>query len=227
MKAKLRSFWKKRQPRERLIIVGAAFVSLLALSDRAVLAPLRTEARGLRAELASTTATLQQLQMAADAQALQGQTVGQARIDALAVRRQAAEAIIAQAQTDLVSPQQMQRELAVILERFPQIHVVGMKTLAPVPIVGKTDGSAPAGSGAPRTPSADNAAPAAGLYQHGLEITVEGHYLDLIAYLDTLSKAPYRIYWRDLNLTVDAHRGIAQTRIRIFTLSREPTWLSL
>ena len=102
-----------------------------------------------------------------------------------------------------------------------QLHIVAMKTLAPLPI----SASAPEHSAAPGVEAA--ALPASGLYQHGLEVTVEGRYLDLIAYLEALDHAPYHIYWRDLDMSVDAQRGVPQTRIRLFTLSRDATWMSL
>jgi len=65
-----------------------------------------------------------------------------------------------------------------------------------------------------------------GLYQHGMQVTVSGRYLDLIGYLQALEHAPYRVYWRQLDLKVD-EKGMPVTRIDIFTLSRETTWLAL
>jgi MSHA biogenesis protein MshJ len=117
-----------------------------------------------------------------------------------------------------VAPQDMTHQLAAILARFPDLRVVGMVSELPVPVDENADKSArvPANAEARRTM----------LYEHGLEITVEGKYLDLIAYLEQLEHTPHKIYWRDLDLKVNA-QGVPLTRIRFFTLSRGSTWLAL
>ena len=222
MKRRLLAFWTQRKPRERLVMQLGALLVLGVLGDRAVLAPQRAQTARVRTELVAARAALDHVRSAIEQQGSQGLSSGQARLDALARRRQAAEAVITQAQSDLISPKEMRRELAAILERFPQLRVVAMKTLAPQPI----RAAAPARDGlalaAPAAPGSG-----AGLYQHGLEVTVDGRYLDLIAYLEVLDHAPYHIYWRDLELNVDAQRGMPRTRIRLFTLSRDATWMSL
>jgi MSHA biogenesis protein MshJ len=94
-----------------------------------------------------------------------------------------------------------------------------MTTQPPQP-VGELAGGEPAAA------TAASANSAAGLYQHGLELRVEGRYLDVLGWLDALEKTPYRIYWRELDLQVGAE-GRPVTRIAFFTLSREATWLRL
>jgi len=216
------AFWSKRKPRERLILQFAALLALGLMGDRFLLAPQRAEAARVRAELIAARSALDHVRSAIDQQGLKGLSAGQARIEELNRRRAAAQAVIEHAQADLISPKEMRRELAAILDRFPQLHVVGMKTLAPQPISLPPPG--PAGA-APATSAPSGAG--IGLYQHGLEVTIEGRYLDVIAYLEALDHAPYHIYWRDLDLSVDASHSLPQTHIRLFTLSRDATWMSL
>jgi MSHA biogenesis protein MshJ len=242
MKAWLASFWDARAARER-IVLAAAGVCLLALAaDGLLLAPTRVTISHVRAELAGAQAELDRVHASIEEQARRNEGEIQARRAALAQRREHADAVIRATQDDLITPQQMQRQLAAILERFPQLRVVGLTVQAPVAV----DAAAPAsGSGAQAagTPAAGSAPdpaarPAAGrgtrpaqgtnigLYQHGMDITVAGRYLDLIAYLQALEHAPYRIYWRELSLAVD-DKGQPVTRIAVFTLSRDMTWLAL
>ena len=72
----------------------------------------------------------------------------------------------------------------------------------------------------------ENAAGNAGIFQHGLEVQIEGPYLDLLGYLDALERAPYRLYWRELEIKVGT-TGMPVTRLVFFTLSRESAWLRL
>jgi MSHA biogenesis protein MshJ len=75
-------------------------------------------------------------------------------------------------------------------------------------------------------PLVENAAGNAAIFQHGLEVQIEGPYLDLLGYLDALERAPYRLYWRELEIKVGT-TGMPVTRLVFFTLSRESAWLRL
>ncbi|HXW64392.1 MAG TPA: hypothetical protein VEK74_04870 [Burkholderiaceae bacterium] len=227
MKKRLQKWWQKRSMRERLAVQVAALVVVATMVDTVALAPTRKEADHVRGELVGAKTELEKIRAAIEEQARQSHTYIEGRKNELQQRRKTAEDVIREAQVDLISPQQMKRQLAAILEKFPQMSIVAMNSLAPVPL----------GFATPSKSSATNAAVSAqvpkvppnvvaGLYQHGLEVTVEGHYLDLIGYLQTLEHAPHRVYWRDLDLAVN-DKGMPVTKIGMFTLSRDPTWLSL
>jgi MSHA biogenesis protein MshJ len=246
MKKFLLDWWDRRNGRERLVMQLAALVVIAALADQLALASMRKETARVRADLTGAQVELDRIHAAIEERTRLAVIDGQARRSALALRRQQAEAAIQVAETDLITPQQMQRQLAVILDRFPQMRVVAMTTNAPVPALAPNGPNGPNGpiaardahdaaaaqdpNGArePGAPLAPSARPALnGLYEHGMEITVEGRYLDLIGYLEVLEHAPYRVYWRNLALTVDPTKGVPVTRIGLFTLSRDPTWLRL
>ena len=217
MKARLASWWRRRKPRERLLVLAAALMGIGAIADRVTLAPLRAQTLRVQAELTSARAELDQLHGAIESGANSAGAAGQARKNALDARRQAVEATLRAAEADLISPEQMPRQLAAMLDKFPQMNVVAMNTLPPVLV----------GAGGATATNAAPGKPAIGLYQHGLQITVEGRYLDLIGYLQALEHAPYRVYWRALSLNVEPTRGIPVTKIELFTLSQDPAWLAL
>jgi len=227
MKKRLQKWWQKRSLRERLVVQLAALVVVATIIDTIALAPTRKEAARVRGELGGAKSELEKTRAAIEEQARQSQSYIEGRKTDLLQRRKAAEDVIRQAQVDLISPQQMKRQLAAILEKFPQMSIVAMNSIAPVPL-GFATPSKSSGSNAAASAQVPKVAPnvVAGLYQHGLEVTVEGHYLDLIGYLQTLEHAPHRVYWRDLDLAVN-DKGIPVTKIGMFTLSRDPTWLSL
>jgi MSHA biogenesis protein MshJ len=65
------------------------------------------------------------------------------------------------------------------------------------------------------------------IFKHGVEITVEGNYRDLLRYLTELEKLPWRMYWSQVQLKVEEQPPRTLMTFTVFTLSLEKTWLSL
>jgi MSHA biogenesis protein MshJ len=214
----LGEWWDRRKPREQLLVIAVAALMLLLTADALLLKPLRIQIADSSKRLAGARSELAKLQQQVEQRDRAGSEQLRAREADLKARLAAAESDVHRAQIDLVAPQDMARQLAAILQRFPQLSVVGMQSESPVPF---DDGADRSGKVAV---NADARAPI--LYEHGLELTVEGRYLDLIAYLQQLERTPYKIYWRDLELKVNA-QGVPVTKVRFFTLSKGPTWLTL
>lgn len=207
--------WKRRAPRERAVAILALLVGLGVVLDSALLAPLRaTRAVALRDATAARAQVLE-LQAQVTAQSREGDAQFAERSAALKARHARAELVIREAQVDLIAPQDMREQLAAILVRFPQLKVLSVTSTPPAPL-GEAVGAGASAAGAV----------ASGVYQHGLEIQVEGRYFDLIAYLEALERAPRRIYWRELELAVNA-QGVPVTRIALFTLSKEAVWMRI
>ena len=215
---RLKAFWQQRAPRERLLAMAAAMAALLFAVDTLAFRPVRTQIAAEKRRLSMARADLDSLQRLLEQRDRIGNRQLQARRADLDERLSSAQGRIEAAQLVLVDPEQMARQLSAILKRYPKLRVIGMTTGAAVPV----DQNGEKTRGAPPNAEARRAM----LYQHGLELTVEGGYLDLIAYLQELQGAPYRIYWQQLELKADS-KDAPITRIRCFTLSRGPTWLSL
>jgi MSHA biogenesis protein MshJ len=208
MKRLLQRWWAQRSARERVLAVVVAVCAVIGAFDVLMLGPLRTESKKLAREAEAATTRLQQMQALATQQASAGESELRQRRISLEQRRARAMQVIGDAHVDLITPQEMTRQLEAILVRHPALRVLGMSSMSPKPLVEN-------GSG--RT---------AGIYQHGLEVQIEGPYLELLGYLDALERAPYRIYWRELEMKVGAG-GVPMTRLVFFTLSRETAWLRL
>jgi MSHA biogenesis protein MshJ len=218
----LRNWVARRRLREKVLAGLAVLVAAGSLVDSLVYAPQREQAAALRKQIELTRQGLDKLQALAAQQTEQSDASTSAYADALAARRTQAEAVIRAAQADLIAPQDMARQLNSMLARHPQLRIVSMSTQAPTPV--QDPAAALSGATPAATPAA--ALPTAGLYQHGLELRVEGRYLDVLDWLVALEQAPHRIYWRELDLQV-GQDGMPITRIALFTLSRESTWLRL
>jgi MSHA biogenesis protein MshJ len=219
MNVTVRRWLGQRTLRERLLAAGALLVLVALAFDGLVSAPQRAKDAALKRQITEQRAAIAALHAQLDAQAAANDQQQHAQADALAQRRVAAERVIREAQVDLIAPQDMSKQLGVMLARHPQLRVVGMTTLAPAQL-GDALPASPAGAAAAPRPTTG------GLYQHGLELTVEGKYLDVLAWLQALEKAPHRIYWRELDMQVNGD-GLPVTRITIFTLSREAVWMRL
>lgn len=213
----LTAWWDRRKSRERLLVIVLAVLTI-GIGGYTLLRPVRVQIADSRMRLAVAHAELKKLQQLAEERERASSERLRAREADLEARLTIAESEIHNAQIDLVDPQDMARQLSAILKKFPELHVVGMASeqAAPVDQNGGKDARAAL---SPETRRAM-------LYEHGLELTIEGRYLDLIAYLQELEHTPYKIYWRELELKVNT-QGVPVTRIRFFTLSRGPTWLTL
>ncbi|MBS0308666.1 MAG: MSHA biogenesis protein MshJ [Proteobacteria bacterium] len=134
----------------------------------------------------------------------------------------------------LVPPDKMNALLEDILKRNGKLRLVALKTL-PVGTLGEgeagTTSSAAASSAASAVTGVTPAAikPATienAIFRHSVEITVEGAYLDMIAYLTALENLPRQVFWSKANLNVDAYPKATLT-LTLFTLSLDEKWLNL
>lgn len=211
MKRRLQRWWKQRLPRERLLVVVVALCAVGALLEASLLGPQRDVSTKLAREVDNARARLQQMQGVATQQVEDGESALRQRRISLQQRREKALKVIGEAQVDLIAPQEMTKQLQAILVRHPSLRFVTMNTVAPKPLVDN---------------AGNKTAAAAGIFQHGLEVSIEGPYLDLLVYLEALERAPYKIYWRELELKLGPS-GVPVTRLAFFTLSREAAWLRL
>ena len=210
MKRRVQRWWTQRSLRERWLAIVVAVCAAIAALDVGVLAPQRAESYKLARALGAAQDRLKQVQVQAAQQASESETAVRQRRVSLEQRRARATQVVSDAQIDLIAPQEMTRQLEAILVRHPTLRIMGMNTSSPKPLV-ENAGTSPG-----------NAA----IFQHGLEVQIEGPYLDLLGYLDALERAPYRLYWRELEIKVGAN-GLPVTRLVFFTLSRESAWLRL
>ena len=122
----------------------------------------------------------------------------------------------------MTTPEQMRSVVDRLLARNRRIALVDLRTLPRAAISDRTAGAA-AGPAA----KAGGASKAESLvYRHGLEITVSGSYLDLLAYLSDLERLPTRIYWGDVALDAAAY-PIVVMKLSVYTLSLDKAWMNV
>ena len=68
------------------------------------------------------------------------------------------------------------------------------------------------------------AEPERSIYQHSVEVTLQGSYSDLHEYLVHLERSPLRMFWGQLNLDSVQHPRLKVT-LTVHTLSLSKAWL--
>jgi MSHA biogenesis protein MshJ len=215
--------------RERAMIFAAAAVVLIALLDVVLIEPELVQQRRLSHEIAQRQADIKGMQDQLQALALVRQSDpdrdSRQRLAALKKRVGEIEAVLAEEQHKFAPPEQVGALLGEMLSRNRKLLLVDMRTLPVATLNGNgSDANTPAaqnpaGAAKPVAAGAD-----AKIYRHGVEITVTGTYLDLLAYLKDLEKLPNQMYWGKLDLNVAAYPQVT-LKLSVYTLSLDPAWL--
>jgi MSHA biogenesis protein MshJ len=207
--------------RERALVFVAGLVVIAFLAWIAVLQPLAARNRALAARLVAQADTLAAL--AAQKRELEDRLRAgpdealRSRIAELDARLQTVDAALADVQSGLIEPAQMSGVIKEMLARNPALRLLGLRTLPATPFGDREPSSASAAS-------ADEMH--AGIYKHGLEITVEGSYPDLLAYAAHLENLPARVLWNRTRVDASGYPRVTMT-LTLYTLSLERTWLTI
>lgn len=121
-------------------------------------------------------------------------------------------------QKGLVSHEKMPLLLEDMLRSNGQLQLVNLKTLTVTPLVSEAV-----------TESAKGLKPEemqALIYKHGVEITVQGSYQNLLNYLGELEKMPWQMFWGKARLDVEEYPKVNLT-LTLYTLSLDKAWLSI
>lgn len=174
--------------------------------------------QGSHATLQTQVAQLQQ-DLASDPDAAK-----KAEVAALEQRVAGMDSQLADFGATLVSPAEMNGLLEGLLARHRGLRLVSLKTLAPQSVLAGEKKAAPGETAEksakiPVDRSID-------LYRHGVEIRLEGRFVDLHAYLAQLEQLPQKLLWSGLRYRVTEYPQ-AEMTLTVHTLSAERSWLSL
>ena len=217
--------------RERGLVMAATLAGILAFGLLFLIEPAYKQRTQLKRQheqqqrdldaLRPQVASLQERQRNPDASTL-------AQLKALRDQLQLTDAEFAQVQRSLVAPHEMGHLLESLLRSHSGLQLVGLRSVPVMSVTELMSGPAvpPVPAAAPAASGANASAPAkdaAWLYRHGIEITVQGNYADMQAYLGALEKLPRRVYWGQLKL--DARKWPANLMtVTVYTISLEKTW---
>lgn len=213
--------------RERMLIFAAVVAALGFLGNQIWIEPQLVRHATLTKQLQA------QQQSRADIQAKLAETETRGRepdskvrgeLQALKQQITRADSEYRRVQESLAPPEQMGALLEAMLRKNHNLRLIALTTLPVSPVAANAE--ARAGDEKKPAPStgAKTSAAAAGLYKHGVEITVRGKYPDLLDYLAKLEKLPQKMYWGQVALATEEYPN-AVLRVTLFTLSLDTSWL--
>ena len=112
--------------------------------------------------------------------------------------------------------------MEIIWNKNSQLKLITFKTLPADGLLGDVQKN---GKG-PGTTNAIASNDYLSIFRHGAEITIEGGYLDILAYIEALEKLPSRLLWGEAILSADEF-GTSRLTFTVYTLSLDKTWLSI
>ena len=206
------------KPRERVmvfaagvaIIAGLGFVLAIdgALAKHKVLAANaekhRTELIQLQKQNAELALLLTQ---DPDAQ-------GRKQVDDLRQQLGGVDTELRGVQQGLVPPNRMVKVLEDMLNRDSHVRLVKLRTLPVAALVEPMDGGAVKSAAASKNV----------VYKHGIELTVEGSYLDLLEYQSRLEQLRWRMFFARTSVNSVDYPKVLMT-ITLYTLSLDEAWL--
>lgn len=213
--------------RERMMVfVAGALLIALAIWGLAI-QPLWDRNQRLTAQAAAqrdNLATLEAQKRELQARLAAGPDVELARqIEEADRQLTGLETSLTQMQSGLIEPGRMPALIKDMLGRTPRLQLVAMRTLPAMPLVERQ--ADPAG-GTGRSGTGGNGTDDAGIFKHGIEITLEGRYLDLLAYATQLEQMPDRVMWNRTRIDAHDYPRVTMT-LTLYTLSLESTWLTI
>jgi MSHA biogenesis protein MshJ len=201
--------------RERLIVFVAIAFAVVALTTTMLLNPLLKKQQDLTKKLTQQQNQMKELQAKVQ-EISQARQAGEhsplrAKAAELNVQIIAKKEYIQNLREHLVEPDKIAAMLEQILNKNNRLQLVSLETL-PVDLVMDANKKNHAGQKQ--------------IFKHGVKITLRGGYLDLLQYLDAVEKATVKMYWGDVNFSVDKYPdGILI--LTLYTLSLEKVWLKV
>jgi MSHA biogenesis protein MshJ len=209
------------KPRERALVFVAGAVVIGWLVFTVAIDNELARYKRLSADLSRQKVTLAQLQTQTAELLRSGaqdpDAAGRARIATLKKDLAQFDAELLGVQQGLVPPTRMTRVLEDVLTRNSRVHLVKLKTLPVTALVDRDEKVEPVRAAA--QDGADRL-----VYKHGIELTLEGGYLDLLDYLTRLEKLQWQMFWARTRIDASQYPRVQMT-VMLYTLSLDEAWL--
>ncbi len=216
--------------RERVIIFVMLAVVAIVIFNALLLDPLFAKQTRLSQQINADRGAIEQMQ-AQMRQTINSQqdpdAANRARFKELQQQLERMQAQLVDMEKGLVPPEKMPALLGDILKRDSRLKLMSLKTLPVAPL---SEGAAPsdetiAASANVRKPG-PNVSDAEPVFRHGVEIVVQGSYLDMVQYMNALESMPWQLFWSKAKLQVEEYPTSTLT-LTLYTLSLDKKWLNL
>jgi MSHA biogenesis protein MshJ len=239
----MKRYWEKLSTRveamtlrERVMVFAGLMIVGYLLMDAVLVSPTMTRRKAALDQLARSQSEIMtlaaQVKVGASGKSDDPDAPVRARLEEMRVQLAALEADAKTQSSQLIPAERMPSVLQSILAARPGLEMVELKTL-PQAVLGasgeapRQDGKGTAQKGAVDAAAKAGASAASGtIYKHGVQLTVRGKYLDLLAYLKDIEALPARLYWDKLELSVVEHPTLL-VRVTLYTISLDKAWMQV
>jgi MSHA biogenesis protein MshJ len=212
--------------RERLMVTCAIFAAVLFLFNVLLLSPTLKRQQLVSSELATDNAQIESMQQELDllssTPVINPDAQNIERISALKSQLKLLDRELNGLQSTLISPVEMPQLLRNILKKNNSLKLIALKTLPATSLLENKSANITDKEAVINV--ADNQNPP--VFKHGVEITIEGRYLDLLEYIADLEKMPWHVLWSKVNLNAENYPD-TQLTLTVYTLSLDKNWLSI
>ena len=196
--------------RERAMVVAALLALLILAWDMLLMQPLDKRRTALTGEMQLIQEEMAQLTETLTGNGGDPTIRSHEQEQALKQSLTAADLQLQTVAAGLIAPQRMVEALRAMLERQQGLRLVELKNLPPRALVPATE------------PQQTQHGP----FVHPVEMVVEGDYLTLLRYLESVESLSWRFYWQMLELQTVEY-PLNRVRLRINTLSMDAEWLGV
>ncbi len=208
------------------MVICALFASVFFILNTFLLKPLHTRQQSIRAELSADNAQIetlsQELSVISAMPIIDPDAQNKQRISALQSQLKSLETDLNDLKATLVSPEEMPLLLRNLLKKNSALKLISLKTLPASHLIEKDSTDTETKSTVIKVADSKNP----NVFKHGVEITIEGRYLDLLEYVAELEKMPWHVLWSKVNLNAENYPESRLT-LTVYTLSLDKNWLSI
>ena len=236
--AQLRRRFDARAPRERVLVIGVAMLVVWFAGDQLWLTQATSDWSSAQVRRSAAVVAAERLSLETGRRSQEMRSVEtqlRAELGAARERVERGDTRLRAFGASLVSAAEMVPMLDHLLARSNGVRLRSMQSLGRVEVgVGGvavaalpgTVAAAPVRPPAASAPAGMDLKPGVALYRHGVELTIEGSYADVLAYLQGLETMPQHVLWGGLQLKVEQHPLVLLT-LRLYTLSPDRSWLEI
>ena len=198
--------------RERALIFITLLVALYLLAVNVLFGPanavkdrLQQQVSQKRQETQALEAQIQALLAAGDDSAKRNKIV------TLQENLKTMDAELVRVTAGLVPPKEMARLIEQMLLKNHGLQVMKMESLPAKPLL---EGGS------------DTGVTGTMVYKHGMQIELQGGYMDILRYLRTLEGLPWKVFWGKVSLKTEKYPD-SRVSLLIYTLSTHEAWIGL
>jgi MSHA biogenesis protein MshJ len=209
--------------RERVLVLAGVVGLITLVWDTTLMGPLDRDRRGRLQQVEGLRAEVSGLEQSVDAIVAQGTADpdrdNRAQVEKLGKQIADLDAQLAGATSGLIAPHEMGQVLQQMLARTSKLTLRALRTLPPEAVIAPMVGDNSAAQAATRVGATQ-------VYKHGIELEIDGTYLEALHFLQAIEALPWRFFWDRAEYTVEQHPQ-GRLKLTLYTLGLQEGWLGV